>query len=191
MLRYVPSVRAPLPSLSLQRCGPAIREHRKNCIVWRGCGARNGAAMERGFPLKLTPARAARDRIRGSESAGKNAGGGEREKKMGEEERGDGGSGARNRSWNRMQICSLFRSRCQLRLTMRDERSRARERGSALRISSAERGVGGVQLSDGRGFEKPAQCPGILISLFRGRVGFNFAPPIFFFLSLSLSFTRP
>lgn len=95
---------------------------------------------------------------------------------------GDGGSGARNRSWNRMQICSLFRSRCQLRLTMRDER------GRALRTRLAERGVGGVQLSDGREFEKPAQCPGILISLFRGRVGFNFAPPIFFSLPLD---TRP
>lgn len=38
-----------------------------------------------------------------------------------------------------------------------------------------------MQLSDGREFEKPAQCPGILISLFRGRVGFRatdfFLPP--------------
>lgn len=64
----------------------------------------------------------------------------------------------------------------------------ASARGRALRIGLAERGVAaGVQLSDGREFEKPAQCPGILISLFRGRVGFNFAPPIFSFPPLSLS----
>lgn len=50
----------------------------------------------------------------------------------------DGGSGARNRSWNRMQICSLFRSRCQLRLTMRDERVRALS-GSGWRKEESRR----------------------------------------------------
>lgn len=57
----------------------------------------------------------------------------------------DGGSGARNRSWNRMQICSLFRSRCQLRLTMRDERVRARARSQDRAGGKRSRGGRAVE----------------------------------------------